>query len=317
MTGLRILVVRLGAMGDIFHALPAVASLKQSFPHSELTWAVDRKWADLLEGNPFVDHAALVDRKSFASLIALREKLRQSRFDFAVDLQGLIKSALIAASARPDRIYGFHRSQVREGLAALFYSHSVRSHAEHVIDQNLELIKATGASNVVRSFHIPQGKPEGVLPSRDFVLANPFAGWGSKQWPLENYTELARMLQSEHGLDLVLNVSAETPPVPGTHMHVSGLPGLIDATRRAVAVVGVDSGPLHLAAALGKPGVAIFGPTDPDRNGPYGNSIAILRCAGAKTSYKRNAEIDPSMRAIRPARVFEALKARMLCRAES
>ena len=316
MTGLRILVVRLGAMGDIFHALPAVASLKQSFPHSQLTWAVDQKWADLLDGNPFVDHAALVDRKSFASLIALREKLRLSRFDFAVDLQGLIKSALIAASARPDRIYGFHRSQVREGLAALFYSHSVRCHSAHVVDQNLELIKVAGATNVVRSFHVPQGRPEGILPSRDFVLANPFAGWGSKQWPIENYTELARLLKSEHGLDLVLNVSGDTPPVPGAHMHISGLPGLIDATRRAVAVVGVDSGPLHLAAALGKPGVAIFGPTDPDRNGPYGNSIAVLRCTDANTSYKRSPEIDPSMHAVRPAKVFESLKARMFCRAE-
>ena len=194
MNGLRILVVRLGAMGDIFHALPAVASLKQSFPHSELTWAVDRKWAALLEGNPFIDHTALVDRKSFGSLLALRERLRLAKFDFAVDLQGLIKSALVAASARPDRIFGFHRSQVREGLAALFYSHSVRAQSAHVVDQNLELIKASGASNVVRSFHIPDGQPEGVLPSRDFVLANPFAGWEAKQWPLENYTELARTL---------------------------------------------------------------------------------------------------------------------------
>src|SRR3954447_7784942 len=216
MTGLRILVVRLGAMGDIFHALPAVASLKQSFPHSEVTWAVDRKWAALLQGNPFVDHMALVDRKSFGSLLALRERLRLARFDFAVDLQGLIKSALVAASARPDRIFGFHRSQVREGLAALFYSHSVKAHSAHIVDQNLELIKASGASNVVRSFHIPEGQPEGALPKRDFVLASPYAGWGSKQWPLENYTELARMLDREHGLDLVLNVSGETAPVPGT-----------------------------------------------------------------------------------------------------
>jgi heptosyltransferase-1 len=316
MTGSRILVVRLGAMGDIFHALPAVASLKQSFPHCELTWAVDQKWAALLAGNPFIDHLALVDRKSFGSLLALREKLRLARFDFAVDLQGLIKSALVAASARPDRIFGFHRSQVREGLAALFYSHSVRAHSAHVVDQNLELIKASGASNVVRSFHIPEGEAEGALPVRDFVLANPFAGWGGKQWPLENYTELAQMLDGEHHLDLVLNVSGQVPPVPGTHMHVSGLPGLIHATRRAVAILGLDSGPMHLAAALGKVGVAIFGPTDPARNGPYGNSIAVLRSPKAQTNYKRNAEIDQSMRDVTPAMVFAALKARMFCRAE-
>jgi heptosyltransferase-1 len=222
----------------------------------------------------------------------------------------------VAASARPDRIFGFHRSQVREGLAALFYSHSVRVHSAHVVDQNLELIKASGASNVVRSFHIPEGQPEGTLPERDFVLASPNAGWAGKQWPLENYTELARMLDREHGLDLVLNVSGETPPVPGTHTHVSGLPGLIHATRRAVAVLGLDSGPMHLAAALGKAGVAIFGPTDPARNGPYGTSIAVLRSPNAQTTYKRSAEIHPSMRDITPLKVFQSLKACLLCRTE-
>ena len=317
MTGLRILVIRLGAMGDIFHALPAVASLKQSFPHCELTWAVDQKWAALIEGNPFVDNVALVDRKSLCSLLALREKLRSAHFDLAVDLQGLLKSALVAALSRPDRIFGFHRSQVRERLAALFYSHTVKAQSAHVVDQNLELVKAAGASNIVRSFHIPQGQPEGDLPDRDFVLANPFAGWGSKQWPIEYYTELARMLDGECGLDLVLNLSSASPAVPGTHSHVSGLAGLIHATRRAVAVVGLDSGPMHLAAALGKPGVAIFGPTDPARNGPYGNTVSVLRSSQASTSYKRRNEIDDSMRATTPAMVFKSLKSRMFCRAES
>jgi heptosyltransferase-1 len=317
MTGLRILVIRLGAMGDIFHALPAVASLKQSFPHCEVTWAVDQKWAALIAGNPFVDNVALVDRKSICSLLALREKLRAAHFDLAVDLQGLLKSAIVAALSRPDRIFGFHRSQVREGLAALFYSRTVKAQSAHVVDQNLELVKAAGASNIVRSFHIPQGQPEGDLPKHDFVLASPFAGWGSKQWPIENYTELARMLDDECGLDLVLNLSSAAPPVPGTHTHISGLPGLIHATRRAVAVVGLDSGPMHLAAALGKPGVAIFGPTDPARNGPYGNTIAVLRSSEARTSYKRRNEIDDSMRATTPAMVFESLKSRMFCRAES
>jgi heptosyltransferase I len=93
--------------------------------------------------------------------------------------------------------------------------------------------------------------------------------------------------------------------------HTSSLAGLIDATRRATAVIGVDSGPLHLAAALGKPGVAIFGPTSPERNGPYGTSFTVLRSAAAKTSYKRLARVDESMAGISPEAVCEALRARI------
>ncbi len=96
--------------------------------------------------------------------------------------------------------------------------------------------------------------------------------------------------------------------VPGTEFHVSGIPGLIDATRRAVAVVGVDSGPLHIAAAIGKPGVAIYGPTDPAATGPYGNAMKVLRSTNAATTYKRSADPDPSMLAITPDQVFEELK---------
>ncbi len=313
MSAMRILVVRLGAMGDIIHALPAVASLKQSFPHSEVTWAVESKWTPLLEGNPFVDRLAEVDRHSLPALLAMREKLRMSHFDLAVDLQGLIKSALVAASARPERIAGFHRSQVREQFAALFYSHATKTHSAHVVEQNLELVKSVGATSLVRSFFIPPGKPEGELPRRDYVLASPLAGWTSKQWPAENYTELARMLDREFGLDLVLNVPPNSPAIPGTKVHESSLAGLIHATRRAIAVVGVDSGPLHLAAALGKHGVAIFGPTDPARNGPYGNTFVVLRSPNAITSYKRRDVIDSSMLDISPKAVFASLKSRVFC----
>jgi heptosyltransferase-1 len=270
----------------------------------------------LLEGNPFVDEIVPVNRRSLKSVIALRRRLRSARYDLAVDFQGLIKSAVIAAAARPERLYGFERSQVRERPAALFYSGYVKAEAAHVVERNLELAQAAGASNLVRTFSIPQGTAEGTLPTGDFVLASPFAGWASKQWPAENYTALAERLAAE-GLKLVLNVAPGSPPVAGTFTHVSGLPGLIYATRRAAGVVGVDSGPMHLAAAIGKPGVAIFGPTDPARNGPFGSSFAVLRASDAVTSYKRVDTIDPSMRAITVDAVYECLKARMYCAANS
>jgi heptosyltransferase I len=307
---MRILVVRLGAMGDVIHALPAAASLKQSFPRSFLAWAVEPRWTPLLEGNPYLDEVIPVDRSRWRTVLALRRHLRSLKFDFAVDMQGLIKSALVASGARPDRIYGFDRTQARERWAALFYSNPVKTSSAHVVEKNLELAQAAGANNPVRSFAVPVGAPEGKLPEGPFVLANPSAGWVSKQWPIERYSELGRRLKEECGLELVLN-GMNLGSVPHALTHTSGLAGLIDATRRARAVIGVDSGPLHLAAALGKPGVAIFGPTDPARNGPFGDSFTVLRSPQAVTSYKRRETIDPAMLEIPVDQVFAALRARL------
>jgi heptosyltransferase-1 len=302
-----ILVVRLGAMGDIVHALPAVATLKQNYPGWRIAWAVKPRWAPLLDQNPFVDRIVPVRRESLDGIRATLRDLRADRYDFAVDFQGLLQSALIATLARPQRIFGFHQSQLKERAAGLFYSEKTISSAAHVVDRNLDLAAAAGATAASKTFPLPMGAPEGHLPDRDFVLACPLAGWRSKQWPLEHYGALAGRLNRELGMALVLNGP------PGSQLdHVSGLAGLIHATRCASAVVGVDSGPLHIAAALGKPGVAIFGPTDPARTGPYGDSIQVLRSPGAATTYQRGASIDPSMRAVSPDTVFEALKS-VLC----
>jgi heptosyltransferase-1 len=303
----RILVVRLGSMGDVIHALPAVASLKHSFPHSRLSWVIKPRWAPLLEGNPFVDEIIPFTRTA-REILTTRRLLRRERFDLAVDLQGLIQSALVAASAKADKIVGLARTQARESFAAMFYSSTIRTSAVHRVDRYLELVAAAGASSLLRTFPLPPGKPEGTLPEGPFVLACPLAGWGSKQWPLDHYAELARLLN----IPLVVNGPPDSEDVlrqiQGAQVHLSGLEGLIDATRRAQAVVGVDSGPVHLAAALGKPGVAIYGPTDPATHGPYGGTLRVLRSSTAVTSYKRRAADPGSMRAISPAEVLEALE---------
>jgi heptosyltransferase-1 len=311
-------------MGDIIHTLPAVAWLKQSHPGSHLTWLVEPRWAPLLEGNPYVDRVVLLRRQSFAGLIETRRELRAAHYDFAVDFQGLLKSAMASGAADPAQLFGFHQSQVRERLAALFYSHKTLSRSAHVVDRNLELAAACGGSGIPsakRLFPLPTGRAEGDLPPGDFVLASPLAGWVSKQWPMGHYRSLAARLRKELGIPLVLNGPLNGPldGPPGADFssaeaaipHHSSLPGLIHATRRAAAIVGVDSGPLHLAAALGRPGVAIFGPTDPARNGPYGDSLRVLRTGAAATTYKRGAAIDPSMQNISPDEVFEVLRVMM------
>jgi len=311
----RILVVRLGAMGDIVHALPAAASLKHGFPGCRLTWVVEPRFAPLLEGNPFVDRVLLLDRRTGAGLARSWRELRAERFDFAVDFQGLVKSAMVACVARTERIYGFDRSVVRESLAALFYSDKVAARSVHRVDRNLALAAAAGALTALHSVPLPPGRAEGELPAGAFVLASPLSGWRAKQWPLDYYARLAQRLGREMGIPLVLNgPPAEREALAGvadTMLHLSSIEGLIHATRRAAAVVGVDSGPLHVAAALGRPGVAIFGPTDPAQTGPYGGSFSVLRGPQAVTSYKRRNEIDPSMRAVTPDAVFDALQPRL------
>lgn len=298
-------------MGDIVHALPAVASLKQSFPGSHIAWVVEPQWAALLEGNLFVDRVILLHRRNASGLLASWRELRSVSFDFAVDFQGLLKSAVVAAVAHPPRIFGWDRGQLREAAAGVFYTNRASSAAAHVVDRNLDLAAAAGAAQAVRVFPLPAGRPEGNLPAGAFVLASPLAGWRAKQWPIEDYLALGGLLLRECNLPLVLNgpPGASLGTAEGVWPHASGLPGLLDATRRAAAVLGVDSGPMHLAAALGKPGVALFGPTDPARNGPYGDSLRVLRWPGAVTTYKRLASIDESMRRITPAEVFEALRA--------
>jgi heptosyltransferase I len=301
----HILLVRLGAFGDVLHSLPAAASLRRSIPGARLTWAIDPRWQWLLDGNPDVDCALPVDRRSRASLQSAWRYFRANPVDITVDVQGLIKSALLARASRAPRRFGFATPHLRERAAAIFYTNRVTPSGSHVVDRNLDLAIAAGASERVIDFPLPPGRPEGTLPAAPFVLASPLAGWPAKQWPLESYTELAALLRTA-GVELVLNVAQRIDaPLP---QHVSGLAGLLDATRRAAAVVGLDSGPLHLAAALGKPGVALFGPTDPSRNGPYGGSIATLRTPGAPTTYRRLNEILPCMRAITPRAVFDQLQ---------
>jgi len=309
------LVVRLGSMGDVIHALPAVASLKHSFPGSELWWLINERWSALLEGNPFVDRIVRLESRRLPKLVELIGRLRRARFRLAVDFQGLIQSALLATLARPDELYGFHQSQTREKLAAIFYSRKTRVRSEHVVERNLELAAAAGATNVLCTFPLPEGAPEGELPEGPFVLASPLAGWPYKQWPLEYYALLGRLLKLRLRLPLVVcgpPAAAELlSPLDSVRVLLTGIPGLIYATRRATAVVGVDSGPLHLAAALGKPGVAIYGPTDPARNGPYGGDFTVVRSPEAVTTYRRRREISPWMRAVSPETVLEALAARL------
>lgn len=310
MAGPRILLVRLGAMGDILHTLPAAATVRANLPDARIAWLVEPRWQPLLEGHPALDECIPFDRRQWRQLPSRIAALRARGFDLAIDFQGLLKSALPARLCGAARVMGYSREAARERWAALFYTRVCQPRSAHIVDRHLELaLMAAGPQRVVR-FDVPPGREEAPLPER-FVLASPLAGWGAKQWPLERYGELAGLLAAQFAMPLVLNgapAQAEAlRAIPGVTVHVSGLPGLIDATRRAAAVIGLDSGPLHLAAALRKPGVALFGPTDPARNGPYCETITVLRDATSRTSYRRTSGTESGMAATGAARVMEIL----------
>jgi len=310
-----VLILRLGAMGDVLHALPAVEMLRRSFPDLTIHWLVKPHWMPLLTGNPHIDQLIPYRRDSFRRLTELRSSLRSERYDIAIDLQGLIQSAVLAILSGAQHRIGYGRHAVRERLATYMYQTQVEPVARHIAERHMEVVEALGAKRSQVECWLPEGEEEGSLPDGPFVLACPFAGWTSKQWPLEYYEELAAMLKQEWGMPLILNIMEKEKPrvdsLRGVLAHCSSIRGLIHITRKATAVVGLDSGPLHLAAALDRPGVALFGPTDPMRNGPYPHRpsrLRVLRVPDAPTSYGREPEITSSMRALAPGMVFEALR---------
>lgn len=325
----RVLVVRLGAMGDVIHALPAVSALARALPGAQVDWIVDQRWASLLEGNPYLKAVVPLPLNAWrkepfrtGSWRAAREliaDLRATQYDLAVDLQGLIKSASLARVTGARRRAGFETASLREPFAARFYTEQVGVTGAHVVDQNLSAVRRLiGEVDGGVEFPLPEGSPSTALPTGDFVLATPVAGWGSKQWPARHYARLAGLLHQGLGMPLVLDGApgdvgyvreiARTAPAESVVAHISTIPQLIGATRRARAVLGVDSGPLHLAAALGKPGVAVFGPTDPARNGPYGGTLTVLRATTAATTYRREPDVSCSMSSISAEPVYEELR---------
>ena len=340
----KLLILRLGSMGDILHALPAVTALRRTFPSATIGWAVEQRWSELLcaagaENAPTgTAEKPLVDRLHFINTIAWRSaplsnsvwketriamsSLRAAGYETAVDFQGAWKSSGLALwSAAPQRI-GFARP--RERPAALFYTRRVVTSSPHVVDQNLELVTpVTGHAPGPAFFPLPcsaiaEAWCDAELRRRgltDFALLSPGGGWGAKLWPAENYGGVAAAL-GRKGLPSLINFgpgeeelarAVERASTGAAQPLCCSLGELIALTRRASIFIAGDSGPMHLAAALGVPVVAIFGPTDPARNGPYGTRSVVLRHAASTTSYSHHDRLDEALRAISATEVFRAV----------
>jgi heptosyltransferase-1 len=336
-----VLVVRVGAMGDVLHALPAVAALRRARPEWEMDWVVDPRWAPLLVGDgkmgPVVGKVQIAETKAWSkaplsvgtlrSVRGLRAALRELRYDLVVDVQGTLRSAVIGRMAGAKELVGF--ADPREAMAGRFYSRRVVRSGVHVVEQNVALLsEACGVALEAESFALPLtewaenwAEREAVM-SRPLCLLAPGAGWGAKQWPAERFGALAKVLRGM-GYDVVVNAAREGDALAGEVIAASALgdgrdaarvvvcnvAGLVALMRRTDLMVGGDSGPMHLAAALAVPTVALFGPTDPARNGPWGpGSKVVVRDRASVTSYKRREEVDAGMASISVERVVEAVK---------
>ena len=341
----RLLIVRLSAMGDVIHTLPAVQALRDAFPHAHIGWLIEERWAELLCANgtprrgprsslrPLVDEVHTVRLKdwkeSFFSLSTLQQiatvwnDVRAAGYDVAVDLQGAMRSAVLARWSGARVVCGAAES--RESPASLWYTRKVVTRGRHVIEQNVSVAEAL----IGRRVEVPRAEVPCDLKSEErvdkqlrefsageFAVLNPGAGWGAKRWPAERYGEVARGL-AKLGVRSILNygpgeeelVRAAEAASGGNARAIRCTVGeLIALMRRARLFVGGDTGPLHLAAALRLPVVAIYGPTDPARNGPYGTRSVVLRSAASVTSHARRNEAEEGMLGIGSNAVVEAAR---------
>jgi len=341
----HILIVRLSSMGDVIHALPAAAMLRAAFPSATIGWLIEERWAELLctlptprsgarsPQRPVIDIIHTVNLKRWRSLLlssqtweriaARLSDLRAVRYDVAIDLQGAMRSAILARWSGAPVIYG--SAQPRENLASMWYSRQIITQGSHVIEQYAELAEALiGRSVPIPSAVFPCDPLAEVAVDRrlrqrgiaEFAILNPGAGWGAKQWPAERYGEVAKAL-AQSGLKSIVNFGPGEETVARATESASdhaaeamsfSIGELLALTRRARLFIGGDTGPMHLAAALGVPVVAVFGPTDPARNGPFATRGIVLRHAKSPNTLSHRAQPDPGILEISSGQVVVAAR---------
>jgi heptosyltransferase-1 len=343
----RFLVLRLGSLGDIVHTFPAVAALRETFPGGEIVWLTHPRWKLLVESSALASEVRTIETRELSSLRKAIDSVRQSKWDASIDYQGLWKSAALPFFGGVQRRIGFSSHTIREFGVPVLYSERVKVITIHIADQNGELSRRAGARRRVAPV-APRVAPEDEAVVRSqlqsagidrYMVLSPGGGWRAKCWPAERFGALCRNIRDRLGLRCVVNYGPGEDDLANTVRAASGdadpllynaeLGPLMALLRSATCIVGGDTGPLHLAIALGTPAVALFGPTDPARNGPYhnprrshldasasqdtdpGDGDIVLRAPNSLTSHARNNQSDPSMLALDVESVFNAVRCRI------
>ena len=326
----NILIIKMSSLGDVLHTLPFIAELRERFPRARLTWLVHQQFSGFVPDPPVVDEVIYFDKVKFNKL-GLREKwtcfremrslLHSRKFDLVIDMQGLFKSAVLAAISGCDNRIGY--CEMREGSGFISKAITGNHAKDHVIERYLDVARYLGCTvNEIR-FPMPvlqkewqavQKKAEVV--KKPYVVLVPGARWETKKWPAEHFARLAEMIVHD-GKQVVLAGGPEDVPL-GKRIadlatgvtdltgktHLRELGALI---QHSTAYISVDTGPLFIAAAMKRPLIALYGPTRPDRTGPYGSSDATVltapvACAGC---LKKHCDHWICMKSITPERGFE------------
>jgi lipopolysaccharide heptosyltransferase I len=287
----RVLIVKPSSIGDIVHALPVLALLRKRYPQAHITWLVSASCSALLDRHPLIDRTMIFHRRGnpiFAT-IRLLARLAVERFDMVIDLQGLSRSAIFGAATRASLRIG--PADARE-WAYLLYTHRIPTgrRTVHAVEGNLRIAEAIGLGREPVEFPLPDDPAdraaiEPLLPRQPFAVLIPGTVWKTKRWPVERFAELVRPLRERFNLATVvaggpsdIKMAAAIP----ADVNLAGKTTLrqsIALLRKAALVIANDSGPMHIAAALDRPLIALFGPTDPKLTGPYQREDSVLRLA--------------------------------------
>jgi heptosyltransferase-1 len=324
-----IVIVKLSSIGDVLHGVPVAVAAKRAFPDARIGWVVEGRASDVLAGHPAIDHLFRLPRgwlKSPAQVASLRKQLRGFAADVAIDLQGLLKSGVATwLSAAPVRI-GHARPSSRE-RAWLAYTHPVATPLAHVVERNCDLLAPLGVPATMPEFDMPhwpvsrlrmqqwlQSQRLGAAPA----IINPGAGWASKLWPVERFAALARGLQRRDGVPSVVVWGGDTERAAAERIVADSLGAAIlapqtslqdlgELARLARIFISGDTGPLHLAAAVGTPCVGLFGPVPGSRNGPYGRQhVCVEPPASLRPAWEARKTDTLSMQGIEVEAVLAA-----------
>ena len=317
----RILIVRMSALGDIVHALPVLAALRRAWPGAQVDWIVDEAYASILTLAEGLHQRVIVRAResgsspgavSFGGAMGYLKAvhyLRARKYDAALDLQGLLKSAVWARLSGAARVIGFDRAHLREPLAAAFYSEAVVPlNATHVIQKNLSILTALGLPPGVVELPLHPVAASATTAAivaaggaTKYAVLNPGAAWPNKRWPADRFGSLAARLHASTGLRTLVTWGPNERPlaeevaaasdgaaVPAPPTAIADLAVIM---RDAALVVSGDTGPLHIAAAMGAPLVGLYGPTWPERNGPWNpDDQVISRAGGCVCHHKRQCQ---------------------------
>ena len=336
----NILIIKLSAIGDVVQALPALEAIKTVFPASSVTWVVEEAAAGILEGHPLIDTLLVSGRKSwvpmlshprtfregFRKIIAFLQALRATRYDIAIDLQGLLKSGVLIGLAHADRKIGFAGS--RE-LSSLFLNERMPAYDKnkHALERYLDVARYLGAREVTSSCTLPIGQERSAMEQRlskaglkrkPLIIMNPVARWETKLWPEQNFAALADRLVAEKQVTIIFTGSRADYATVSRIMNMmkqhaenwagdTTLKELAALASQADLFVTTDTGPMHVAVAAQAKVLALFGPTAPWRTGPYGPSHIVVR-AGIECSPCFKRKCKDAIRCMRMISVDDVMR---------